>query len=104
MDEATKISEYSLEQALADGVLVEVFKDMWETLSQGKPIVVTRRLFEDTNLHLLFGVVTQFDHWKTSVLPTLPEEERLFTDEVKGKKVWVMEDDQAITLLYPEDY
>ena len=38
------------------------------------------------------------------VLPTLPEEERLFTDEVKGKKVWVMEDTQAITLLYPEEY
>jgi len=104
VDEATIISEYSLEQAIDDGELVEVFKDMWETLSQGKPIVVTRRLFEDTNLHLLFGVVTQFVRWKTNVLPTLPEEERLFTDEVKGKKVWVMEDTQAITLLYPEDY
>ena len=104
MDEATIISEYSLEQAIDDGELVEVFKDMWETLSQGKPIVVTRRLFEDTNLHLLFGVVTQFAHWKTNVLPTLPKEDQLFTDEVKGKKVWVLEDAQAITLLYPEEY
>ena len=105
MDEATIISEYSLEQAIEDGVLVEVFKEMWETLSDGKPIVVTRRLFEEANgLHLLFGVVTQFVHWKTNVLPKLPEEERLFTDEVKGKKVWVLEDAQAITLLYPEDY
>jgi len=104
VDEATIISEYSLEQAIADGELVEVFKEMWETISQGKPIVVTRRLFEETNLHLLFGVVTQFAHWKTNVLPTLPEEERLFTDEVKGKKVWVMEDAQAITILYPAEY
>ena len=104
MDEATIISEYSLEQAIDDGELVEVFKDMWETISQGKPIVVTRRLFEDTNQHLLFGVVTQFVKLKTNVQPTLPEEERLFTDEVKGKKVWVIEDTQAITFLYPEDY
>jgi len=104
VDEATIISEYSLEQAIEDGELVEVFKEMWETISHGKLIVVTRRLFEETNLHLLFGVVTQFAQWKTNVLPTLPEEERLFTDEVKGKKVWVIEDTQAITLLYPEDY
>ena len=104
MDEAILISEYSLEQAIADGVLVEVFKEMWETLSHGKPIVVTRRLFEETNLHLLFGVVTQFVRWKTNVLPMLPKEERLFTDEVKRKKVWVMEDAQAITMLYPEEY
>jgi len=104
VDEATLIAEYSLEQAIADGELVEVFKEMWETLSHGKPIVVTRRLFEDTCLHLLFGVVTQFVHWKTNVLPKLPEEERLFTDKVKGKKVWVLEDAQAITVLYPEEY
>jgi len=98
------ISDYSLEQAIEDGVLVEIFKDMWKTLSHGKPIVVTRKLFEDTNQHLLFGVVTQFIKWKTNVQPTLPEEERLFTDAVKGKTVWVMEDTQAITMMYPEDY
>jgi len=98
------ISVYSLEQAIADGVLVEVFKPRWQQLTHGKPIVVTRKLFEDTNQHLLFGVVTQFVQWKTNVQPTLPEEERLFTDEVKGKTVWVMEDTQAITLMYPEDY
>jgi len=98
------ISTYLLDQAIEDGVLVEVFKDMWETLSQGKPIVVTRKLFEDANLHLLFGVVTQFARWKTTVMPTLPEEDRLYTDEVKRNKVWVIEDTQAITLMYPEEY
>jgi len=98
------ISTYLLDQAIEDGVLVEVFKDMWETLSQGKPIVVTRRLFEDANQHLLFGVVTQFVRWKTTVMPTLPEEDRLYTDEVKRNKVWVIEDTQAITLMYPEEY
>jgi len=98
------IFTYLLDQAIEDGVLVEVFKDMWETLSQGKPIVVTRRLFADANLHLLFGVVTQFARWKTTVMPTLPEEDRLYTDKVKGKTVWVIEDPQAVTLLYPGEY
>ena len=48
------VSVSSLEETIEDGVPVEIFKDMWEMLSQGKPIVVTRRLFEDANQHLLF--------------------------------------------------
>ena len=48
------VSVYSLEETIEDGVPVEIFKDMWEMLSQGKPIVVTRRLFVDANPHLLF--------------------------------------------------
>jgi hypothetical protein len=98
------IYEYSLDQSIEDGVLVEVFKNMWDVLSHGKPIVVTRRIYEDANEHLLFGVVNQFDRWKRDVLPTLPEEERLFTSTIHDKKVWVIEDAQAITILYPGDY
>jgi hypothetical protein len=34
----------------------------------------------------------------------LPEEEQMFVTEIDGKNVWVIEDQQAITILYPEDY
>ena len=37
-------------QAIADGVLVEVFKNRWEELSGGKPIVATAHLFNEVNL------------------------------------------------------
>ena len=37
-------------------------------------------------------------------MQTLPEEEQLFTTSMNNEKVWVLEDGQAFTLLYPEDY
>ncbi len=65
MDEATVISEYSLEQAIEDGVLVE---------------------------------------WRLNIKDTLPEEDQMFVTQIEGKNVWVIEDQQAITMMYPEDY
>ena len=59
------ISEYSLEQAIEDGVLVE---------------------------------------WRLNIKDTLPEEDQMFVTEIDGKNVWVIEDGQAITMMYPEDY
>ena len=35
-------SKYILDQAIKDGVLVEIFKHRWDELSAGKPIVATR--------------------------------------------------------------
>src|SRR5207245_8393324 len=45
-DDADVISTYTLQQAIEDGVLVEIFKNRWKTLSGGKPIVATAHLFE----------------------------------------------------------
>ena len=47
------ISVYSLDQAIKDGVLVEVFKNRWQELSQGKPIVATAHLFNAVSLAAL---------------------------------------------------
>ena len=35
---------------------------------------------------------------------TLPEAEQLFQMTMNGETVWVIEDDAAFTLMYPEDY
>jgi hypothetical protein len=43
-------------------------------------------------------------HWRKHVEPFLPEEERLFHTSMNGKTVWVIEDGEAFTLMYPEDY
>ena len=74
MAEDTVIYAYTLQQAIADGVLVEIFKNRWNELSGGKPIVATDRLFGSVSVAAL------------------------------NEKVWVIEDGQAYTLLYPEDY
>ncbi len=98
------ISVYSLEQAIADGVLVEVFKDRWDELSQVKPIVATANLFSQVSLAGLLEIWNEFVAWRTNVMPKLPEEEQMFVTTMNGDKIWLLEDGAAFTMLYPEDY
>jgi hypothetical protein len=103
-DDAVVISEYSLQQAIADGVLVEIFKNRWGQLSGGKPIVATEHIFGEVSLAGLMEIWNEFVDWRNNVKDTLPEEEQMFTTTMNGEKVWLIEDGQAFTLLYPEDY
>ena len=96
--------EYTLQQAIADGVLVEVFKNRWSELSSGKPIVATSHLFNEVSLAALREIWNEYVVWRRDVLPTLPEEDQLFSTSMNSEKVWVLEDGQAFTILYPEDY
>ncbi len=104
MDEATVISVYSLEQAIDDGVLVEVFKNRWKELSGGKPIVATAHLSSQVSLAGLLEIWNEFVEWRKNVMPTLPEEEQMFVTTMNGEKVWLIEDGSAFTMMYPEDY
>jgi hypothetical protein len=101
---ADVISRYTLEQAIEDGVLVEIFKNQWGKLSVGKPVVATAHLFNAISPAGQMEVWNEFVQWQKYVMPTLPEAERLFHTTMNGKKVWVIEDDAAFTLMYPEDY
>jgi hypothetical protein len=98
------IFSYTLEQAIADGELVEVFKNRWQQLSGGKPIVATAHLFNEVSLAALLEIWNEYVSWRKTVMPTLPEEEQMFATTMNGHKVWLIEDGQAFTLLYPEDY
>jgi len=108
VDEATVISEYSLEQAIEDGVLVEVFsyntKDFVERYTNGKPVVATAHLFNQVSDTNLTDVWNKYVEWRLNVKDTLPEEDQLFATTINGDKVWVIEDGQAVTMMYPEDY
>ena len=95
---------YSLEQAIEDGVLVEVFKNRWQELSQGKPIVATAHLFNEVSLAGLLEIWNEYVEWRKNVMPTLPEADQMFVTTMDGEKVWLLEDGAAFTMLYPEDY
>src|SRR6266702_6542558 len=95
---------YTLQQAIADGVLVELFKNRWSELSGGKPIVATSHLFGEVSLAGLREIWNEYVDWKKNVMPTLAEEDQMFTTSMNSEKVWVIEDGQAYTLLYPDDY
>jgi hypothetical protein len=103
-DDADIISAYPLQQAIKDGVLVEIFKNRWHELSAGKPIVATAHLFNAISPAGQMEVWNEFVQWQKYVMPTLPEAERLFHTTMNGETVWVIEDGAAFTLMYPEDY
>ena len=98
------IIEYTLEQAIADGVLAEIFKNRWSELSGGKPIVATSHLFASVSLAGLMEIWNEYVTWRKNVMPTLPEEEQMFATSMNGEKVWLLEDGDAFTMMYPDDY
>ena len=104
MGDDTVIFSYTLEQAIAGGVLVELFKNRWQQLSGDKPIVATAHLFHNISVAGLMEIWNEFVDWNKNVKDTLPEEEQLFTTSMNSEKIWVNEDGQAYTLLYPDDY
>jgi len=74
----TVLFEYTLQQAIADGVLVEVFKNRWKELTNGKPIVATSHLFHEVSLAALLEIWNEFVHWKRPTPPENPDEQ-IFT-------------------------
>lgn len=104
MSQDTVIYEYTLKQAIADGVLAEIFKNRWSKLSGGKPIVATSHLFNEVSLAGLLEIWNEYVHWRKNIMPTLPEAEQMFVTSMNGNKVWLIEDGQAFTMMYPEDY
>jgi hypothetical protein len=104
VDEDNIISEYTLSLAIADGVLVEICKDRWGKLTGGKPLVATSHIYGEISLAGLMEIWNEYVDWKKRIEPTLPEENRLFTTSMNDNKVWLIEDGQAYTILYPEDY
>jgi hypothetical protein len=97
-------SPYALDQAIKDGILVEILKHRWPELSGGKPIVATRYLFHEVSLAGLMEIWNEYVTWQKEIRPTLPQEQHLFTTPMNSKTVWVIEDTAAFTPLYPEDY
>lgn len=92
------ISKYPLSQAILDGVLTRL------TTYHGKSVVATAHLLQDLSKADLLKVFHEFCQWDIYTRPGLPEEDQLFHMEWNGRKVWVIEDEQAYTLMYPEDY
>ena len=98
------IYAYTLEDAIRDGVLVKVFENRWPQLTGGKPIVATSHITQELSMAAIQEIWNDYCVWRSYVMPTLPEEEQLFLTRMNDQKVWVLEDGQAFTILFPEDY
>jgi hypothetical protein len=103
-DDPVIIYGYTLEEAIEDGVLVEVCKPHWPRLTGGKPLVASSAVYEEFSLVALMEIWNEFVHWSKHILPNLAKEEQLFTTQMNSKTVWLLEDGAALTILFPEDY
>lgn len=89
----------TLEQALDDGILHLVGR------KGQQPLVVTQGVMEDLGPVEIRQAFGEFLIWQLEIEPGLVEEERLFSRSASnGKRVWVIDDGAAITMLYPEEY
>jgi hypothetical protein len=104
MTKSTVMYAYTLEQAIADGVLVELFKNRWGELSGEKPIVATSHITSEFSLAACQEIWNEYVAWRRDIMSGLPEEEQLFKTSMNSATVWVLEDGAAFTILFPEDY
>lgn len=104
MNDENIISRYSLQQAIEDGIIIEIFKNRWDTLTSGKPLVATAHIYNELSLAALQAIWNEYVVWRRKVMPTLPEEEQMFHTTMNSETVWVLEDGDAFTILYPDDY
>jgi hypothetical protein len=99
------ITEYSIREAVEMGALVEVFKDQWDTLSGGKPIVASVNVYKIEGEKGIMEVWNRFVFWQKYVMPALPPEKaNFFSTEIGIRMIWVFDDRVCFTMLYPTDY
>lgn len=98
------ISSYTLGNAISDGVLVPVFRNRWPSLSGCKPIVATASIISEFSLAAIQEIWNEFVKWVKDEKADLRPEDRLFKTQMNSKDIWVVEDPQAYTIMFPSDY
>jgi len=98
------ISSYSLAEAEQDGVLHKLWPHRWDKITHGKPLMVTAAIKADLSDAGLMEIWNAYVTWRREECPKLPPEDQLFWIRMSGETVWVIEDLQAFTILYPSDY
>jgi hypothetical protein len=93
---------YTQQQAIEDGILAKLCDIRWN--GGIKPYIATTHVLEDIGHDGAMEIWKEFAEWRTKVMPTLPEEDQLFYTGVDAKSVWIIEDDTAYTVMYPDDY
>lgn len=97
--EANVISEYTLSEAIADGVLYPLGR------ANSLPLIGTVGVVTDLEPEEREGLFKDYLVWERDVMPSLKEEDRMFgATASNGQRVWVINDGAAITLLYPSEY
>lgn len=93
------VSTYTASQAVEDGELVELFKNRWEQLTHGRPILATSHVFESFSLAAFQEMYNEYARKAVT-----QEQKELFVTKMNNQKVWVVGSPESITFMFPEDY
>ena len=96
------VATYRLEEAIVDGILAKLCDIRWNGVI--KPYIATAHVLDDIGYDGAMEIWKEFVEWRSRIMPTLQEADQLFYTGVDGKKIWIIEDDAAYTIMYPEDY
>ncbi len=97
------IQGYSLDEALADGVLVELFDNRCFSSQPPRRLVMTSAIAHSFDHPGLQKIWDDYLQW-TLTAHLLPEEDRMFSRDYGGRTVWVIDDGAAISVIFKEDY
>ncbi|MFC1495970.1 hypothetical protein ACFL52_00985 [Candidatus Margulisiibacteriota bacterium] len=100
MEEPEIIFSYTLQDAIDDGVLAEVLKHRWPELTGGKPLVASAKIMNQISLAGIIEIWNEFVRWRE----TNPEDKTFYKTKMNEQEVWLIEDGQALTVMYPSDY
>lgn len=67
-------------------------------------MIMTAAIKADLSEPALVEIWNDYVHWRRELEPALPEADKMFVTTMNGEKVWLIEDGQAFTVLYPSDY
>lgn len=94
------ISTYSQEQAISDGVLMEVGR-----LTNGKRIVFTGHLFDSGGYEDMTRLLRLIEIGMSMLKKPDPEDtDSMRLRVIEKDRIWVIWNEEGITFLRPEDY
>jgi hypothetical protein len=100
-ENAEFISVYTVDDGIRDGMLVKVLEHRWPELSGGKPIVMT------ASIQQAFSLAAVMELWNEMVERRRAGRLRkgdIFLGMMNMETVWIIEDESAFTVMFPEDY
>ncbi len=90
-------------------MLVEVFQQSWQRLTAGKPIVATAPVYAQLSYMDLLEIWDKFAARRRGETRQGRFDEDLgwldfYPTKMNGRRVWVIENSQAFTIMYREDF
>ncbi len=101
-DDIEVISIYSVQEAIDDGVLVEILKSDWHWLTNSKPVLATATVVTDIPEADLKQLWNYFAPMRNKLIKE--GEQPYVRAPYKGDIILIVEDGEVVTFMYPSEY